>query len=47
MNALNEKQIQILQVAERLFAEKGFDDPLHETGTLIDSVTAKVERRGT
>lgn len=25
MNALNEKQIQILQVAERLFAEKGFD----------------------
>ena len=28
-------------------AEKGFDDPLHETGTLIDSVTAKVERRGT
>lgn len=25
MNDLNEKQIQILQVAERLFAEKGFD----------------------
>lgn len=25
MNALNEKQIKILQVAERLFAEKGFD----------------------
>lgn len=25
MNALNEKQLQILQVAEKLFAEKGFD----------------------
>ena len=25
MNTLNDKQIQILQVAERLFAEKGFD----------------------
>lgn len=25
MNVLNEKQIQILQVAEKLFAEKGFD----------------------